>query len=307
MSSLAAAVVSDVATRAKPFDLRRQETIERARLRTLQPMLETIAHRMGGSLSAALRQPVRAELTGFDQMSWEDFAASVPDPSFVGSAALLPLEGRIVLHMPIPFTLLAIDYFLGGDGQNQPERPQLTDLERNLVSAVVDPLWQEVPQPFANFITLSPAMITTGTSALLVQVGRPGILCLVVRISLTIADSPTHQADLCLPVNAVNALIEGLERHQSNGGTTGLDRREARRRLLAVPLEMRLAYPPLGLRPAELLGLRVGDVIHIGQFEPNQPLDLTVGDVLYGTGLLVDHGKRLACTILSKKEPDDDQ
>lgn len=309
MNSLATApVVVDVATRAKPFDLRRQETIERARLRALQPMLETVAHRIGGVLTASLRQAVRTEITSLDQSSWEDYAASVPEQTFVSSAVLLPLDGRAVLHLPVPLMLLAVDYYLGGDGLNQPERNALTDMERNLVNALVEGVWAEIPQPFGTFISLSPGMIGTAASALLLQVGRPGVLCLIVRMTVQIGDHEPVNAELCFPVNVVTALIEALERHQNRAGAAAVDQRDARRRLLGVPVEMKVSYPPLGLRPAELLTLNVGDVIHLGSFDLGRPheLDLSVGDVHYGTGLLMETGNKLSCTVVTKKESNDD-
>lgn len=298
-------IVTQVATRARPFDLRRQESIERARLRRLQPMLETVAHRIGGSLTSALRQPVRVEVRDIEQVNWEDFAASLPEPTFLSSAVLLPLEGRVVLHLPVPLAMLIIDYYLGGDGLNQPERDQLTEIERALVGGLAEDVWKEIPQPFSTFTTLSPAMTATSTSALLMQVGRPGILCLVVQMSVAVADGETAEIQLCIPGTVVLSLIEQLERHQSDGGIGGgLDRREARRRMLSVPVELKLGYPPLGLTPAELLSLRVGDVVHIGQMELNEPqlLELTVGDVRFGTGMLVESGNKLACKVVTKKE-----
>lgn len=304
----ASPVIADVAARTKPFDLRRQETIERGRLRTLQPLLESVAHRIGGTLTAALRQQVRSELLSLDQVSWEDYAASLPEQTYVSSAVLLPLEGRMALHLPVPLVLRAIDFYLGGDGLNQPARHQLTDVERNLVGALVEGLWNEIPQPFSSVVALSPAMITTATHAMLVQVAGPGMLCLIVRLQIQVGDHEALPVELSMPVALAVVLIENVERSQNRGeGFGGVDRAEARRRLLTVPVELRVAYPPIGLRPSELLALRVGDVVHVGSFDPDAPheLELTLGDVGYGTGVLVENGPKLTCTLLTKKERSD--
>ncbi len=305
---VASAIVADVTGRIKPFDLRRQETIERARLRNLQPMLETVAHRIGGTLTGALRQQVHSELVALDQLSWEDYSASLPEQTYVSSAVLLPLEDRVVLHLPVPLLLGAIDYYLGGDGLNPPARRQLTEIERNLVNALVEGIWNEIPQPFATIVPLTPAMVMTATNALLIQMAGPGVLCLISRLQIQIGDHAPEKVELCTPITLVMALIEHLERSQNRGADSGaVSRGEARRRLLGVGVELAVAYPPIGLRPAELLGLRVGDVIPLGSFEPGAPheLELSLGDVAYGTGVLVENGSKLACTILTKKERSD--
>ncbi|HUY30732.1 MAG TPA: hypothetical protein VMV02_07055, partial [Acidimicrobiales bacterium] len=138
-------VVAADSNRIRVFDLHRQETVERARLRRLQPILETVAHRIGSSLTSAIRQPAHVELVSLEQRMWEEHSSSLPDPTFVSSAVLLPLEGRVVMHIPVPLVLKLLDFHLGGDGLNQPERTQLTEIERALVGTLTDVIWNELP------------------------------------------------------------------------------------------------------------------------------------------------------------------
>lgn len=303
------ALIGESTSRVRPFDLRRQETIERARLRRLQPMLETVCHRIGGSLSQAVRQPVRVELASLEQLPWEEYAAGLPDPTFLSSAVLLPLEGRVVLHLPTALVLTLVDHHLGGDGVNEPERAQLTEIERSLAGSLVDGLWGEVPEPFSSFLPLNPAMVTSSSSALLVRVGRPGGMCLVARMDFVVGEREGEAIEMCWPLQVVQSILEQLERHQSAEGIVKSERSEARRRLLDVSVELKLGYPPLGLTPADLLALQPGDVIPLagGGHEHPETLELSVGDEVVGTGLLVDTGSRLACTVLTKKETNDEQ
>ena len=301
-------VVAADSTRARAFDLLRQETIERARLRRLQPVLETIAHRVGSSFTSAIRQPTHVEFVGFEQKTWEEHSSMLPDPTFVSSAMLLPLEGRVVLHVPVPLVLTLLDFYLGGDGLAQPDRSQLTEIERALVSALTDIVWNEIPPPFATLLALSVGMAQNSSSALLLQVGRPGIICLVVELSVTIGDREPVSMSLSLPLTVLLPVLEHIEHHQSSEGMEGrVDRKEARRRILAVPMELKVSYPPIHLTPTELLGIRVGDVIHLDQEQGDGPfeLDLVVQDTPFGTGVLVENGNKVACTIITKRETTD--
>ena len=298
-------VVAADSTRARAFDLLRQETIERARLRRLQPVLETIAHRIGSSLTSAIRQPTHVEFVGFEQKTWEEHSSTLPDPTFVSSAMLLPLEGRVVLHVPVQLVLTLFDFYLGGDGLTEPDRTQLTEIERALVGALTDIVWNEIPPPFATLLALSIGMVQNSSSALLLQVGRPGIMCLVVELGVTIGDGEPTSMSLSLPLTVLTPVLEHIERHQSTEGMEGrIDRKEARRRILAVPMELKVCYPPIHLTPTELLGIRPGDVIHLDQEQGDGPfeLDLVVQDTPFGTGVLVENGNKVACTILTKRE-----
>jgi len=302
-------VVAADSNRIRVFDLHRQETVERARLRRLQPILETVAHRIGSSLTSAIRQPAHVELVSLEQRMWEEHSSSLPDPTFVSSAVLLPLEGRVVMHIPVPLVLKLLDFHLGGDGLNQPERTQLTEIERALVGTLTDVIWNELPPPFATLVSLNVALVQNSSSALLVQVGRPGVMCLIVELGVTIADHEPETILLSLPLTVLLPVLEHIERHQSSEGMDGVvDRKEARRRILSVPMELKLSYPPIGLTPSELLSLRVGDVIHIEQEPTEGPyeLQLVVQDTPFGTGILVENGNKLACTVVSKRESTDE-
>lgn len=303
-------VVAADSPRIRVFDLHRQETIERARLRRLQPILETVAHRVGSSLTSAIRQPTHVEFVSFEQKTWEEHSTSLPDPTFVSSAVLLPLEGRVVMHLPVHLVLELLDFYLGGDGFSQPERNQLTEIERAIVGAITEIVWNEIPPPFATLVALNVALVQNSSSALLVQVGRPGVMCLVVEMSIAIGDGEPETIMLSLPPTVLLPVLEQIEHHQNAEGMDGrVDRKEARRRILSVPVELKVAYPPIGLTPDELLSLRVGDVIHLGQEPSRGPseLQLMVQDTHYGTGVLVENGStKLACTVLTKKETRDD-
>ncbi|MHB1972959.1 MAG: flagellar motor switch protein FliM [Acidimicrobiales bacterium] len=302
-------VLAADSTRARAFDLLRQETIERARLRRLQPVLETIAHRIGSTLTSAIRQPTHVEFVAFEQKTWEEHSSSLPDPTFVSSGMLLPLEGRVVLHMPVALVLTLLDFYLGGDGMTEPERTQLTEIERALVGTLTEIVWNEIPPPFATLIALSVGMVQNSSSALLIQVGRPGIMCLVVELGVTIGDHEPVTMTLSLPLTVLVPVLEHIEHHQSSAGMEGrIDRKEARRRILAVPMDLKVSYPAIHLTPTELLSLQVGDIIHLDQEQGDGPfeLDLLVQDVLFGTGVLVENGSKVACTILTKRERTDE-
>lgn len=299
------AVVAAESPRIRVFDLHHQETVERARLRRLQPILETVAHRIGSSLTSAIRQPAHVEFVSFEQKTWEEHSAALPDPTFVSSAVLLPLEGRVVMHLPVNLVLELLDFYLGGDGMNQPDRSQLTEIERALVGTLTDIVWSEIPPPFATLVGLNVALVQNSSSALLVQVGRPGVMCLVVEMSVTLGDHATETILLSLPPTVLLPVLEQIEHHQNADGMGGaVDRKEARRRILAVPMELKVSYPSIGLTPTELLGLRVGDVIHLDQEPTTGPseLALVVQDTPFGTGVLVENGNKLVCTVVTKKE-----
>jgi flagellar motor switch protein FliM len=285
--------------RVRRYDFNHQEAIDRARLRRLQPVFDALAHRMAGSLTGNLRRPVHITAVGFEQAPWEEYAGAMEDPTFLASASVIGPDGRFVLHLPVELVLALVDIQLGGEGGAQPERLTLTDIEHALAGSLVEDLFAVLPTAFDAFIDLGIGVIQTTRSSIYLKLGRPGEMCLLVELRLGLGDAPDRTLHLCIPLTVLHPILEAFERLQNaegrelpTGSTT------AQQRLLEVPVDLEVAYPSIGLTPTELLGLRVGDVISLHQDKEETPShDIVVGGVLFGRGVLVERGKRLACTI----------
>lgn len=291
----------------RPFDYSRQQTVDRGRLRQLRPSLETFAHRFASALSSNVRQPVRV-LVGDDieQAVWDEYAQSLPDPTFVSSAYVLPFDGRMALHLPIPFALQLVDFYLGGDGAPTAERERLTDIEETLVHTLTAGSWKALPPAFASFIELSIGAVQPAVNAILVQLGRAGEMCVIFELRVDIADRAQFQSiQFCVPTSSITQILDQFERQQSGGADRRPDTRDAEQRLRVVPVDLTVSYPPIHLTPAELLSLRVGDVVPLctrpAEGEPTE-LDILSGEITLGSGILTERGNRLVCTVTATKE-----
>lgn len=291
--------------RVQPYDFYHQETIERIRLRPLEPVLENAAHRIANALAGQLRQPVVIELVDSEQVSWEEFVNSLPDPTFVTAAMTSPVDGRLLMHLPVPLALQIIDCYLGGDGFTQPERDQLTDLERVFIGPLLEECWNTFATGLSSLVELRLGMIQHAASASNLPVGRAGDMCWIIGMNVQISDNRPHRMQLCLAVSWLLPNVEQIEAEQASGVIE--DRpyhEEAEQRLRSVPVELRLRYPAIALTTQEILGLRPGDVVMVREGTPEETavLDLVVGDDLVGTGILFERGNKLACTVVSKTE-----
>lgn len=299
------ALIPDGDPRVRQYDVRNQETVDRGRLRRLQPVFDAAAHRMAGALSANLRQPVHIKVDGFEQSPWERYASSIEDPTFLAGASVIGLDGRLALHVPVELVLALIEVQLGGKGHEQPDRVTLTDLEFSLMSSLVDEMLGALPSAFDAFIQVGIGIVQKLRSTIYLKVGRPGETCLLVKMGVIIGDGGPRTLCLCFPLTVLHPILEAFERVQQAEGFEGGQRSaSARERILTVPVDIQVAYPPLGLTTTELLGLSIGDVIplHLDKDDQESHLDIVAGGYRIGRGVLVERGKRLACTITRWRE-----
>ena len=290
--------------RVRPYDFQRQETLERSRLRRLDPILEVLAHRMGGSLTSRIRTPVRVEPAGVEQVRWEEYAEALPEPTFLTSATVTPLGGRVVLHLPIALCLSVVEVRLGGTGTTQIPDRSLTEIEQALVADVADAALAELPSAFAPVLPLSLGATTSVSSSVFLQVAKPTEYCAVVTLRVTVGDVAPVDATLCVPFTVLLPVVDALERLDSVDEPSRNEQvvAQLRERLLQCHVDVAVSFPPVSLGSDELLALAPGDVIPLRR-EQGSPLQFTVAGAPLCEVVPMARGKRLACVIVDADQP----
>jgi flagellar motor switch protein FliM len=292
-------------SRVQDYDFRNQEIIDRSRIRRFQPVIEVTAQRMAGVLSANLRKPVHVTMGGFEQKSWDEFRAEMEDPTFIVGASLIGLDGRVALHVPVELVLALVEVQLGGTDGEQPDRLVLTDLELELIGSMAEDMLSGLQSAVDAFFELGVAALQRHQSSIYVKMGRPGEMCLQVQMSVAIAEGRTRTMSLYFPLTVLHPILDAFERLQREEGVESEPRwASAEKRLLSVPVEIQVSYPPIGLTTTEVLGLRIGDVIplYVDKDDREARLDIVAGGYCIGKGFLATEGKRLACTVTSWRE-----
>jgi flagellar motor switch protein FliM len=296
--------VQDGGRRVRPYDFQRQEALDRGRLRRLEPVLEVMAHRMAGALTSTLRLASKVEVGELDQQRWEHYAASLPEPTFLCSATVVPYGGRIVLHLPLPLALTAVELRMGGTGRPAPEPRALTEIEQRLVSDVAQRMLAELPPAFAPVLNVSIGALSSVASSMFLQAVKPTEMCLIVALRVVLGDLDGAAASLCVPISVLLPILDALERlDQTEGGESHADASQVRlrERLLEVPLEVVVCFPDIFLPPEELLGLRPGDVVPLHR-EVDKALQLRAEGEPYRSVRLTARGKRLAAVVVEDEE-----
>ena len=133
------------ASLASPYDFKRPPRLPRDLIRAIETLHETYSRGLQGSLSGLLRRDVDVRLVRVDQLSYEEFIQSLPNPTVLAVYSCEPLHGSLLLEFNPSIAFPVIERLLGSrsQGGGQPERA-LTRVEWNLIEGVlaraVDPL-----------------------------------------------------------------------------------------------------------------------------------------------------------------------
>jgi len=290
--------ITDSQRPVQRYDFQRRDAIEKSRLRLLQPILEVLTHRIARALTSLLQIPVKVDVATLEQHRWDEYVGSLPEPTLLTSATVMPTGGRIVLHLPLSLSNALVEIRLGGSGQGTAAERPLTEIEQRLVAEVALAVLDEL-QP-----ALSPAMpvrlgaTSTVSSSMYLSGTTPSDMVLLVMLNLEVNERVTQSASLCIPLLLLLALLDAIERLdqieqvQEPGGASML----VRDRLLQTNIELSVRWPEIRLSPDELLSLLPGDVVRLGCGR-DDPIVLSVGGIDYCKVVPTSQNKFVACIV----------
>jgi flagellar motor switch protein FliM len=265
---------------------------------------ETFARQLSTVLATTLRAGASCSFGKVEQLTYDEYVRSLPNPSYMVILSLNPLPGAALLQFPLPITFAAIDRLLGGTGDAaSPKRP-LTEIEQNLMRSVVDRALRELEYAYETLVRVEAEIVQQEFNPQFAQIAAPSDMVLVVSFDLRIGDKK-GVATICVPFATLAPVLEHLASQSLFQDQRGEDPDEWRDRLAQalyrVPLELRVRFATVALTSAEIIGLKVGDVVPLGQ-GTDEPLTVSVDEVHCYDAVSGRRGKRLACLVVGTNQ-----
>jgi flagellar motor switch protein FliM len=234
-------------------------------MRALQSLHEGFGRNFGAALSALLRSIVEVKLTSVDQLTYSEFVFSLENPTCFNLLRADPLEGNLILDINPSVLYPVIDRLLGGGKETGPlARRPLTEIELRLVARITGLFLKELQRAWQNVVALELTVERVESNPQLVQIVPPNEVVVVVSFELTIGDI-RGMMNLCIPFNSIERIGGKLTSNSwvsySKSGVTAESRDRIGRQLDGALVEVVVTLADSHITTADLVGLRVGDII----------------------------------------------
>ena len=259
----------------KLYNFRRPDKFSKDHLRALQSIHENYARQFALLLTAYLRMNVEIEVVSVDQLTYDEFARSMPRPITVGILEFPPLPGQLLMGIGFEVTMSMIDRMLGGLGSNEGKARELTDIESSLITQIIRRSNHCMEDAWRNMLDVSINLIGLEESYTLIQVATPGEIVALVTFEIMLGNQDSGLMSLCIPYPVVEQVIDQLSsQHIFHKAQTESDAQPdvilERMRYATVPTSVLLGGTQLPIK--ELMDLTVGDVIKIDRMAKSELL-----------------------------------
>jgi flagellar motor switch protein FliM len=290
--------------KVKIYDFRRPDKFSKDQIRTLYMLHENFARLFNTYLSAHLRAMVQVSVASVDQLTYEEFIRSLPNPSVISVIDMQPLKGNAILEMNPSVVFATIDRLFGGSGQVATKARALTDIEENIVRRVMTKTLDYLSEAWKQVLPIQPTLDIIETNPQFTQIVPPNDMVVLVTLQAKVGQGEGF-INLCIPYLVLEPIMSKLSTtYWVAGNTKGsavehMQSLKKRVEKITVPVVVEIGETVISVR--ELLDLRLGDVLHLDT-KIDESMEIVIGShkkFLCKPGVL---GSKLAVQITTVVE-----
>jgi flagellar motor switch protein FliM len=250
--------------RVKPYDFLRPSKFSKEQIRTIHFMHETYGRLWSSTLSGILRNFVSISVNSVDQVTYQEFMQSIPNPTITATFTLPPLEGKAIIEFSPTIGFPIIDRLLGGSGQSNVQMRELTEIESHVISNLIEDSMVFLKEAWSSMIDLDPELSDLESNPLFVQIVPPSDMILLITLEARIGDF-SGIMNIVYPYVLLEPILSLLSAQTLYAiGTRGAsdETREKTRRILQnveLPISVELGTANLSLK--DLLELEASDLV----------------------------------------------
>lgn len=291
---------------ARVYDFRRQSTLSREHVRTMQIVQETFARGFSTLLASQLRAVANVTVTSIEQLTYDEYVREVPNPTYIAMLSLPPLSGAAILQLPLNVAYCAVELMLGGKGYPEQPNRAFTDLEFQLIRYVVEQSLLDLRYALEPVVVTEPSIAGQESNPQFAQIAAPTDMVIIVGYDVAI-DQLHGRATMCIPFSSLQPYLDALSAsslHGTQQGDLAISKQRVHTHLMEAPVEVSARFRPVEMSANDITQLQVGDVLPLSH-PVDQPLTLTVDDHPTFAATIGRRNRRMAVRVEGPAEEGD--
>jgi flagellar motor switch protein FliM len=267
--------------KVKIYDFKRPDKFSKDQIRTLQMMHETFARLATTGLSAQLRALVVVHVAAVDQLTYEEFIRSIPNPTTLAVINMDPLKGSAILEIDPSISFTIIDRLFGGKGESIKLQRELSDIEMSVIEGIIVRILGNLRESWSTVIDLRPRLGNIETNPQFAQVVPPNDMVVLITLETKVGEVE-GMTNLCIPYITIEPIINKLSAQywysSSRKAETDENKVVIQERLDSVSIPLICEVGNVDIALMDLLNLQEGDVVKLEHTPIKSDMTVKVGD-----------------------------
>ncbi|WP_035289812.1 flagellar motor switch protein FliM [Clostridium sp. KNHs214] len=291
--------------KVKKYDFRSPQKFSKDHIRTLELVHDNYARIISSYLSAHLRTNVKVKIMSVQQITYEEFIHSIPNPTILTAFNMSPLSGSILFEANPEFVFKVLDILLGGSGEKEFKMREFTDIDKNIIRNVNEGLIGNLKLAWEDILdVVDPKIESLETNPALNQTLAPNEPVALITFSVDMVDSNSF-INICIPYLSIEKVLDKLVVQywfkESDDAFKEDSREKIKNRLNIVDIQIKALLGKCSLTVEDFLRLNKGDIITLDQ-KTSEPMDVLIGEQTHYYGKVGTIGKNKGVQILDIKD-----
>ncbi|WP_039655947.1 flagellar motor switch protein FliM [Clostridium tyrobutyricum] len=286
--------------KVKPYDFRSPQKFSKEHIRTLELIHDNYARIISNYLTAQVRTNVKVKVESVQQITYEEFIHSVPNPTILTIFKMPPLSGSVLFEINPQFVFEIIDLLLGGSGQGKFKSREFTDIDKNIIKVVNEGLISNLKLAWEDVMEVETEVEGIETNPALNQTLAPNDPVALITFSVEMGKNTTF-INICIPYLSIEKVLDRLVVQywfqDSDEKVVGESREKLRNRLNIVEMNLSCVLGTVDVTVEQFLNLNAGDILNLNE-KTTDPVKLMVEDHVYYYGRPGTIGKNMGVEIL---------
>ena len=249
----------------KPYDFKRPSKFSKEQLRTFEMIHENFARSVSTYLSGRVRSFVNVNLASVDQLTYEEFTRSLPNPSFIVIFSARNLLGNAVMEMGLEIFYTILDLILGGPGipisNRSPTETEVAIMRKEVINILTHlaQAWEDIQEFVPNIENIE-------SNPQFVQVAPPSEMVVLVTLYMSIGKTEGFM-NICWPSSLIEPFAEKLSARlwftAAGPKSSEEDKERLQKNIKEAQLTLAAVLGQAVLSFSDVLTLEVGDVIRL--------------------------------------------
>jgi flagellar motor switch protein FliM len=247
------------------YDFKRPNRVSKEQLRAVKGIHDKMARNLASQVSAIMRSIVEIQLHSVDQMTYGEFLMSLPSPTSFNVFSIKPLDGNCVIEINPSIAFPMIDRLLGGLGEAYEATRELTDIELNLLDAILRIVMQRLKEAWGPITDMYPTVETKESSPNVVQIVSQNEIVIMIVMEIIVGNS-SGMINLCYPVIHLEPILSRLANRDIMLGETSAKKsrnKELNTLISRAEVFNEAIIGRAELSVGELLELKKGDIVRL--------------------------------------------
>ena len=224
---------------------------------------------------------MHVHVASVDQLTYEEFIRSIPNPTTLGIINMDPLKGSAVLEIDPSITFSIIDRQFGGQGEGAKITRDLSDIETAVMEGIIVRILGNLREAWSQVIDLRPRLGQIETNPQFAQIVPPNEMVVLVTLETKVGEVE-GMINFCIPYLTIEPIISKLSAQymyssvRSGGTTENLN--TLKERLSSIGVSVVAEIGSMNLTVRDVLALQMGDTIRLPNTRTSDPLVMKIGN-----------------------------